>query len=419
VKSDRILKWSKKDEFCNQKWKCDFFYSYFKKIIIYYDILDRNDLIRKMDAKTQIINPPVPGRVTSIDFFRGFTMFLLAGEATGLYGQLEKSHLGIVYFLGIQLSHHNWHGMHFWDLIQPFFMFIVGVAIPFAVANRLKKGDSTKTITYHAIKRSFLLLFLGWALYFVDAGKLVFQFQNVLAQLSVTYLVSFLIRNKSFKFQLIFTFIILLLIDLAYRFFPVEGFNHPWVRFENLGAWFNNKIEGVDKASEWATLNFVSTTAHTVWGVLCGKLLISEKSPTKKIRILLISGVSALIIGYSLDALNITPIIKKIATSSFVFASGGWAILALCFCYWLIDIKKRFISGSKMFIIVGMNSIFIYLFFSVGGAHLLNRIVAPFSSLLFSWCGESTVEIIASLGIWATMWYLCFWLYKNKLFIKL
>ena len=365
------------------------------------------------------MSPPILGRVTSIDFFRGFTMFLLAGEATELYGQLEKSHVGIIQFLGTQLSHHEWHGLHFWDLIQPFFMFIVGVAIPFAVANRLKKGDSIKTITQHAIKRSFLLLFLGWALYFADAGKLVFRFQNVLAQLSVTYLVAFLIRNKSFKFQLIFTFVILLLIDLAYRFFPVEGFNHPWVNFENLGAWFNNKIEGVDRASTWATLNFVSTTAHTVWGVLCGKLLMSNKPASKKIQILLVAGVSALIIGYSLDLLNVTPIIKKIATSSFVFASGGWAILALCFCYWLIDVKKQFISGSRMFIIVGMNSIFIYLFFSIGGAGLISKIIAPFSSLLFSWGGDKTVNIITSLGIWAALWYLCYWLYKNKLFIKI
>jgi predicted acyltransferase len=372
-----------------------------------------------MDANTTITNSPVANRVTSIDFFRGFTMFLLAGEATELFGQLEKSNLGIIQFLGVQLSHHEWHGLHFWDLIQPFFMFIVGVAIPFAVANRLKKGDSLKTITQHAIKRSLLLLFLGWALYFTDAGRLVFRFQNVLAQLSVTYLVAFLIRNKSFKFQLIFTLVILLLIDLAYRFFPVEGFNHPWVNFENLGAWFNNKIEGVDKASEWATLNFVSTTAHTVWGVLCGKLLMSDKPSGKKIHYLLIAGVSALLIGFTLDGLNVTPIIKKIATSSFVFASGGWAILVLCFSYWLIDVKKLFISGAKMFIIVGMNSIFIYLFFSIRGAGLLHRIIAPFSSLLFSWGGEKTVAMITSIGIWAAMWYMCYWLYKNKLYIKI
>lgn len=372
-----------------------------------------------MNTNTSTFNPALPARVTSIDFFRGFTMFLLAGEATELYGHLEKSNVGFIQFLGMELSHHEWHGLHFWDLIQPFFMFIVGVAIPFAVANRLKKGDSIKTITRHAFKRSALLLFLGWALYFADAGRLVFRFQNVLAQLSVTYLVAFLIRNKSFKFQLIFTLIILLVIDLAYRFFPVEGFNHPWINFENLGAWFNNKIEGVDKASEWATLNFVSTTAHTVWGVLCGKLLMSEKPSAKKIHYLLIAGVSALLIGYTLDGLNITPIIKKIATSSFVFASGGWAILVLCFCYWLIDVQKQFTKGSKMFIIVGMNSIFIYLFFSMGGGAFIHRVIAPFSNLLFSWTGEYMVEIITSLGIWAVLWYICYWLYKNKLFIKI
>jgi len=298
-------------------------------------------------------------------------------------------------------------------------MFIVGVAIPFAVANRVKKGDSDKIILRHAFKRSFMLLFLGWALYFVAAGRLVFRFQDVLAQMSVTYLVAFLIMKKSFRFQVIFTLIILILIDLAYRFFPVEGFNHPWVPYENLGAWLNIKIEGVEKTSIWATLNFVSTTAHTVWGVLCGKLLMSDKTPAKKIQILIIAGISALIIGYSLDLINVTPIIKKIATSSFVFASGGWSILVLCFSYWLIDVKKLFVKGSKMFIIVGMNSIFIYTFFEVGFTTTLRKIMAPFSNLLFSWGGELTTAIITSLMVWAAMWYMCYWLYKNRLFIKI
>ncbi len=359
------------------------------------------------------------GRITSVDFFRGLTMFLLAGEASELYSHLVRSNSTIVQAIGTQFHHHAWHGLHFWDLIQPFFMFIVGVAIPFAVANRTRKGESNRTITLHAFKRAGLLLFFGWALYFTDAGHLVFRFQNVLAQLSVTYLVAFLIRNKSFRFQIIFTLAILLLIDRAYRFFPVEGFNHPWVNYENLGAWFNNKIEGVDKASEWATLNFVSTTAHTIWGVLCGKVLMSDKLPMQKIKTLTIAGVICLVVGYSLDLLNITPIIKKIATSSFVFASGGWAILALAFSYWLIDVKKLFKKGAWFFIVVGMNSIFIYLFFSIGGAGLLSRLAEPFSNLLFSWGGKMMTAIIASLLVWAAMWYLCYWLYKNKLFIKI
>jgi predicted acyltransferase len=359
-------------------------------------------------------------RILSVDFFRGLTMFLLIGESTELYSHLQSIQgSGIVQFFATQLSHHEWNGLHFWDLIQPFFMFIVGVAIPFAVANRKKKGDSDRKILLHALKRSALLLFFGWSLYSMEPGHIVFRLQNVLAQLSVTYLVAFLIMNRSTTFQLIFTFAVLLLVDLAYRYFPVEGFNHPWVPYENLGSWANNKIESVDKASIWASINAFPTIAHTVWGVLFGQLLRSDRTSKNKIQIMIIAGLTGLAVGYGLDFLHITPIIKKIATSSFVFASGGWAILALCFCYWLIDIKKIFTNGSRFFIIVGMNSIFIYLFFSVGGAEVLRRYFTPFANTLFSWGGEITAAIIASLLTWAAQWYLCYWLFKNKLFIKI
>lgn len=372
-----------------------------------------------MDPNAGNRDVTIATRVNSIDFFRGLTMFLLAGESTHLFAHLLDIDNGFIQSMAQQFHHHDWHGLYFWDLIQPFFMFIVGVSIPFAVANRLKKGDSPRLITLHALKRSFILLFLGWAMYCILAGKIVWQFQNVLAQLSVTYLVAFLIRNKSYTFQIIFTLAILLLIDLAYRFFPVEGFNNPWVNYENLGAWVNNKIEGVDKASEWASLNVISTTAHTVWGVLCGKLLMSELSARKKIQALLIAGFAGLIAGYSLDLFQITPIIKKIATSSFVLASGGWAILVLCLFYWLVDIKRSFATGTNMFKIVGMNSIFIYVFFEIGGSGFLSKFFIPFVQALFSWAGTLTVSIITSIAIWAALWYMCYWLYKNKLFIKI
>ena len=371
-----------------------------------------------MTTSNQFIQPQE--RILSVDFFRGLTMFLLIGESTLLYEHLhEYGGTGIVNFFATQLSHHEWNGLRFWDLIQPFFMFIVGVAIPFAVANRKKKGDTDKMILHHALKRSALLLFFGWAIYCIGPGKIVWRFQNVLAQLSVTYLIAFLIMNKSAKFQISFTLIILLLIDLAYRFFPLEGFNQPWVPYKNLGAWFNQVVEGTDKTSIWATLNFVSTTAHTVWGVLAGKLLMSDKPVNDKLKTLIIAGVICLAIGFGLDWLGITPIIKKIATSSFVFASAGWTLLALCFSYWLIDVKKKFIEGSKMFVIVGMNCIAIYIFFEVGGANLLYKIFTPFTTSLLTWAGELAVGIATSLIVWAVQWYMCYWLYKNKLFIKI
>lgn len=358
-------------------------------------------------------------RVTSIDFFRGLTMFLLIGESTHMYSHLESINNGFIQFLGTQLSHHEWNGLHFWDLIQPFFMFIVGVAIPFAVANRKKKGDSDQTILKHAVKRSLVLLLFGWLLYCTGSDHIVFKLQNVLAQLSVTYLVAFLIMRKSFSFQLIFTLVILLLTDLAYRFFPVEGFNQPWEAFHNLGAWVNIQIEGTEKTSIWASLNAIPTIAHTVWGVLFGKLLMSDKTSVQKIKLMILAGACCLAIGFSLDLLNITPIIKKIATSSFVFASGGWSILALCFSYWLIDVKKSFAKGAQVFIVVGMNCIFIYLFFEFGGANFVSEVFKPIVNTFFSWTGEIMTQVLISTAVWASLWYACYWMFMKKIFIKI
>ena len=369
-----------------------------------------------MDTNTQYANSQSINRIDSIDFFRGLTMFLLMGESTRLFAKLGSVDNEFIQFIGSQLSHHEWHGLTFWDLIQPFFMFIVGVSIPLSVASRVKRGNSDTQITRHAFKRSFLLLFLGWALYCIEPGKIVFRMQDVLTQLSFTYLVAFLIMRKSVTFQVVFTLIIILLTDLTYRLFPVDGFNQPWVVFHNFGAWFNNLLEGVSE-SPWASINAIQTIAHTVWGVLCGKLLLSDKSVRSKIQIMLVAGVSALIIGYSLDF--VTPIIKKIATSSFIFASGGWTILAFCFSYWLIDVKELFLVGSKIFTIVGRNCIIIYLFFETGGSSFLSKIFNPFTTTLFSWSSDISIEIINSIVVWASLWYITYWLYKNKLFIKI
>ncbi len=362
----------------------------------------------------------LPVRVRSVDFFRGLTMFLLAGEATHLYSLLRHSDQPVWAAIGHQLEHHDWQGLHFWDLIQPFFMFLAGVSIPYAVDNRLRRGDSQHLIVWHAFKRAGTLLFLGWALYFIPAnGVLVFRLQNVLAQLSVTYIVAFLIRDKAAWFQIVVSVGLLLAMDLAYRFFPVEGFNHPWVNFENLGAWANNAIEGVSKSSEWATINFVSTTAHTIWGVLCGKLLISHATDTSKMKKLLAASITCLVIGYALDLFSITPIIKKIATSSFVLVSGGFCMLVLLFSYYFVDNKKAWPGITWFFTVMGANSIFIYLFFSLRAHNLISYILHPFIVLFFSWSGTYVTDILTSTGTWAAMWYLCYWLYQRKIFFKI
>ena len=74
-------------------------------------------------------------------------------------------------------------------------MFIVGVALPFSVANRIKRGQSPMEIRNHVLVRSLLLLLLGWGLYCIGPGHIVFRFQNVLAQLAVTYLLAYLVME--------------------------------------------------------------------------------------------------------------------------------------------------------------------------------------------------------------------------------
>lgn len=119
----------------------------------------------------------------------------------------------------------------------------------------------------------------------------------------------------------------------------MEGFDRAFVAGENFGAWFNIVIAGSEDGGHWAMFNAIPTAAHTIWGVLAGQLLISERTDLRKVRQLVLAGGIALLIGYGLS--YFTPIIKRISTSTFVLVSGGYCLLVLSLLYWWIDIKKR------------------------------------------------------------------------------
>jgi len=359
-----------------------------------------------------------PERLLSLDFFRGATMFLLIAEFTHLFSFLHDPALqgSFIYAIAGQFHHHPWHGLRFWDLIQPFFMFIVGVAMPYSLSNRMKRGQSRAQINRHAVQRALLLLFLGWALYCIDPGKIVFRFQNVLAQLAITYILAFLIMRKPAALQIIFSFMLIAITELIYRGFSVEGFNQPFVPNQNFGTWLDLQYGGADLNGHWVSFNAIPTTAHTIWGVLAGQLLMSQKKASQKLKILIIAGVIGVVAGYALDSL--TPIIKRISTSTFVLASGGWAFLTLAFSYWLIDMRKKQ-NWSMFFRVVGLNPLFIYLFAHVGGAVLIETILHPFTFMLFGWMGTLTASILTSAIVLFIMWYLCHWLNKRKIYIRI
>ena len=358
------------------------------------------------------------GRLLSLDVFRGLTMFLLIAEATGLYAHLVDPALNgtVITWIGRQFHHHPWNGLRPWDLVQPFFMFIVGVAMPFSFAKRWARGDTWKQTLGHAVRRSVILLFLGWALYCIGPGHLTFELWNVLAQLSVTYLIAFLMIRRTAPVQLALTAGLLLATELLYRLWPVPGFNQPFTPDANFGSWVDLVLMGKLSGGHWVAFNAVPTTAHTMWGVLAGQVIRSPRTPAVKLRILVIAGLIGLVAGYALNP--VTPIIKRICTSSFVLASGGWCLLALAFSYWLIDVRGRK-RGFGWLAIVGANPIFIYLFTESGGARWLQRIARPFAMAPAPLIGEAAAGILTSLTVWFFLWYLCFWLARRRIFLKI
>jgi predicted acyltransferase len=365
------------------------------------------------------MNDPIQQeRLLSLDVFRGFTMLLLIAEFTHFFSFLVDPQLEgtILHAIGTQFHHHPWNGLRFWDLIQPFFMFIVGVALPFSFRSRTLRGDSYSFIRNHAVKRALLLLFLGWALYCIGPGRITWRFQNVLAQLAVTYIIAFFLMKRSTRTQIIFSFALLGFSELLYRCFPVAGFNQAFMPDQNFGAYVDLLISGELSAGHWVSFNAIPTAAHTIWGVLVGQVLLSSRREKNKLKILIYSGISILIAGYALNF--VTPIIKRISTTSFVLASGGWAILALAFFYWFMDVKKMR-KGWLFFAVVGMNPLFIYLFSHIGGADLVFNAVKPFALGLFGWTGILPAKIITSAAVWFLLWYICFWMHKRRIYIRI
>jgi predicted acyltransferase len=118
-------------------------------------------------------------------------MLVLVSNGFGLTGlaKLNPAYAGVA----AQFEHMSWEWIAFWDLIQPAFMFMVGVAIPFALAARIAQGADQRTLFRHVAVRSLRLILMSQILISIGAGKLSFQLINVLAQIGITYFLSYLI----------------------------------------------------------------------------------------------------------------------------------------------------------------------------------------------------------------------------------
>lgn len=372
------------------------------------------------DDVSPIPEPKIATRLLSLDFVRGLTMVLLTLESTELYSHLRPAAEGTAIMpLLTQFFHHPWHGLRLWDLVQPVFMFVAGTALAFSL-KRQKQTLTWAQSFQKILKRCFWLFFWGVLDYAVRANGLSFELWDVLTQLSFTTLVTFLIIDLPIAAQLTASFLCLLVPELLYRYANIPGFDQPFTDQHNFGNYMDlvlmNKING----DGWVAINCISTSAHTIWGAVAGQLLLTHKPSKQKLQYLIGSGLLLLLLGFGLDWAGITPIIKRIATSSFVLASGGWCLLFLALSYWWIDMRDHK-NWLLFFLIFGMNSIFIYLFFEIVAARWFNEYVLAITGGLFDMVHfpEVPAAIIGSLVIFALEFLMLHFLYRKKVFFKL
>ena len=367
-------------------------------------------------ALTQTSSP----RLLSLDFMRGLIMVLLMLEASGLYEQLyQENGQGILNgFMG-QFFHHPWHGLRFWDLIQPGFMFIAGTALAYSLTRQEQKGMPWSQSFLKVLKRSGWLFFWGVLDYAVRPKGLSFELWDVLTQLSVTTLITFLVFRWPLLNQFVFSLGILLLTEVLYRNTNIPGFDQPFTDQHNFGNYVDLLLMNIINPGGWVAINCIPTAAHTLWGAMAGRLLLSNKPNLEKAKWLLVSGIVAIITGYLLD-FTTTPIIKRIATSSFVLVSGGWCLLTLAFLFWWIDMKNHR-KNLFFFLVVGMNSLFIYLFFEIVGHRWFNEYIGAITGGLLEMINfpKAVIGIITSLVIFYLEWRLLLFLYRRGIFFKI
>jgi predicted acyltransferase len=361
-----------------------------------------------------------PDRLLSLDFLRGLIMVLLVLESTSLFEHLFEASQGtFTEGLFIQFFHHPWNGLRFWDLIQPGFMFMAGTAMALSLHKQTEAGITWNKQFIKILKRCGLLFFWGVLDYAVRPKGLSFELWDVLTQLSFTTLLAFLIFRFSTTTQIGISIGLLLFTEFIYRYTNLPGFNQPFVDQHNVGNYIDLLLMNKVNNGGWVAINCLPTAAHTIWGALAGKLLLNTKDNAHKINALLVAGVMCLAVGYFMDW-TITPIIKRIATSSFTIASGGWCLIALAICYWWIDLRGH---KQKLFFftVVGMNSIFIYLFIEIVASRWFNGYVGAITNGLMMLASLPTqlMLVITSLCIFSCEWFLCYWLYKKNIFFKL
>ncbi len=265
------------------------------------------------------------------------------------------------------LLHAQWNGTTPTDMIFPAFLFAVGVAIPFAFASRMERGQDRARLARHVLVRSSIVFFIGLAINgFPDYNLHTIRIPGVLQRIALCYLCGSFIylgvcrtdgeKPKSQESRIMVLAGIAAFLLAAYwallKLVPVPGFGPGRLdSMGNVGAYLDRSIFGIPHLWAWGItpgfgvtfdpeglLSTIPAIATLLIGIVAGDWLRMELTRSRKVVVLAAAGVLLALTGWLLHPL--LPINKKLWTSTFALFSGGVSLLAFSALYSVLDIKR-------------------------------------------------------------------------------
>jgi len=314
---------------------------------------------------------------------------------------------------------HSWGQFHFYDLIMPLFLFIVGVVMPFSFSKRLASGQSKKKLYYHILKRVIILYILvliaaGHILTF-DISK-IHLWTDTLHAIAFGYLASsILILELRLKWQIVITTGLLLLYWGIMALIPVPGYGAGvYEPVANLALYVDNAVLGhFQEGSGWTYIITNLTFVGSVMiGVFAGKILQSNHPQIKKAGLMALFGLGCIIVGIIWGIWF--PIIHHLWTSSLVLFAGGISLLLLSLFYLVIDVWG-YKKWAFIFVVIGMNAITVYVATHIFDfSNIGNVFVGGLAKYLGTW--NDFVQALTALTV---IWLILYWMYRKKTFIKI
>jgi predicted acyltransferase len=365
-------------------------------------------------------NLPHKTRLLSLDVFRGITIAAMTlvnnpGDWGHIYPPLE---------------HSKWDGCTPTDMIFPFFLFMVGVSIVYAMQTKKENVLNHDKLILQALRRTVILIVISLAvhlLYHPDFKHM--RFPGVLQRIALVYFICTIlyiktppgIRKWVLPSVLVGYYIIMC-------FLPVPDRTPANLNPEtNMGAWLDRFVFGTNhlwsESKTWdpeGLLGTLPAVGTCLMGIIAGKWLKrKDRDNGTKVSWMLIYGILALIAGLAWNPFF--PINKSLWTSSFVLYTGGAATIGLAMCYWFIDVLgyKKY---TWLFAVFGVNAITAYILsgllphyiakISFGHKSIYQLLFVPY----FSPVNASLASAILSVVIlWLVMWFF----YARKIFIKI